>query len=90
MSDPSPTSASDESDDDALEYRSLEPVAIVSVLLGLASPVAIFQPLLAVLPILGLLTAGVALTKIGATGPAAAGAWHSRASCCRHFFSRCR
>ncbi len=65
MSDPSPTLDSSEADDEALEYRSLEPLAIVSVLLGLASPVAIFQPLLAVVPILGLLTAVVALAKIG-------------------------
>jgi len=65
MSDPSPTLDSSEAEDDALEYRSLEPLAIVSVLLGLASPVAIFQPLLTVIPILGLLTAVVAVAKIG-------------------------
>ena len=55
MSDPSPALDSSDADDEALEYRSLEPLAIVAVLLGLASPVAIFQPLLAVVPILGLL-----------------------------------
>lgn len=65
MSDSSPTSASSDPEDDTLEYRSLEPLAVVSVLLGLASPVAIFQPLLAVVPILGLLTAVVAVAKIG-------------------------
>lgn len=66
MSESSPTLNSSDADDDALEYRSLEPLAVVSVLLGLASPVAIFQPLLAVVPILGLLTAVVAVAKIGA------------------------
>lgn len=65
MTEPSPLETSSEVDDDALEYRSLEPLAIVSVLLGLASPLAIFQPLLAVVPILGLLTALVAFVKIG-------------------------
>lgn len=64
MSDTSPSSNSDDDDGDALEYRALEPLAIVSLLLGLASPVAIFQPLLSVVPILGLLTASVALAKI--------------------------
>jgi hypothetical protein len=64
MSDSSPSVASSDADDDSLEYRSVEPLAIVSVLLGLASPVAIFQPLLTVIPILGLLTAVIAVAKI--------------------------
>lgn len=65
MTDSASTSLDDGADDDSLEYRSFEPLAIVSIMLGLVSPVAVYQPLLSVLPIFGLLTAAVALGKIG-------------------------
>lgn len=64
MSEPTPDLTSSDVDDDALEYQTLEPLAMLSVLLGLASPVAIWQPLLAVVPIVGLLAAAAALSKI--------------------------
>ena len=51
-------------DDESLEYRSVEPMAVVAALLGVASPAALLHPVLCVVPILGLLAATVALVRI--------------------------
>ncbi len=65
MSDVSPLADPPDAADGEFEYRSIDPLAIASLLLALASPVAIFQPLLTVVPSIGLLTAAISLTRIG-------------------------
>lgn len=51
-------------DDESLEYRSIEPLAIVALLLGLLSPVAMIAALWCVVPLFGLAAARGALVKI--------------------------
>jgi hypothetical protein len=69
MVDSSPTGTLDSAGDSELNYESVEPWAIVALLLGLLAPAALAAPLLWFLPILGLLAAAAALRKISrATG----------------------
>ncbi len=64
MPDSSFSALPDVSEDDALEYRPVEAWAIVALLLGLASPLALVDPLLSLVPVIGLLAALVALSRI--------------------------
>lgn len=63
--DDSASAASKKQDDDALEYRAVEPWSIFALLLGLASPLALIDPLLSLVPALGLLSAMMALARMG-------------------------
>lgn len=46
------------------EYQSVEPWAIVCLLLGLLSPLAMIAPVIWIVPLLGLVAGGVALARI--------------------------
>ncbi len=50
--------------DELLEYRAVEPWAIVAALVGLVAPVSILAPVLWLVPILGVAIACVALAKL--------------------------
>lgn len=58
---------------DLAEYRSLSVHAVLGLALGLASPVALLDPLLWVLPIVGLAVSLVALRRIARDGQMLAG-----------------
>lgn len=53
--------------DELGRYTSLSSLAVFALLLGLASPVALFAPLLAVVPFVGILCALFALTRINSS-----------------------
>jgi hypothetical protein len=53
---------------DDVEYQAVEPWAIIGLLVGLISPIALVLPVLWLLPILGLLVAAIALGKIRRDG----------------------
>jgi len=54
-------------------YRSVSPVAIVAVCLGLASALILTTPLLAIVPVAGIVVSAVALRAIGSSGGQLAG-----------------
>ena len=56
------------------EYRAVNPMAVVGLLLGLGAPLAMVNPLLWIVPMLGVVICGVALRAIGAEG----GRWIGR------------
>ncbi len=56
------------------EYRAVNPMAVVGLLLGLGAPLAMVNPLLWIVPMLGVVICGVALWAIGAEG----GRWIGR------------
>jgi hypothetical protein len=53
---------------DEVEYRSLSPWAVISLVLGIASAVAFAAPLLLAIPILGVMAAAIAIWQISAEG----------------------
>jgi hypothetical protein len=50
---------------DEIEYRSVDPLAIVALVVGLISPLALGFPILVVVPIVGALVALAAVARIG-------------------------
>jgi hypothetical protein len=65
------------SDDPAqtTEYRTLSVLAIISLIMGLAAPVAIAAPFLLAIPFLGVFVSLVALRRIAVSGGVLAGGW---------------
>src|SRR5262245_49619353 len=59
-----PVTQSLSEDDASLEYQAVEPLAVVSFVAGLLSPLAIVASLWCVVPLFGLVTAGSALSRI--------------------------
>jgi hypothetical protein len=64
MADAPATQSLSSADDESREYRSVEPLAIVALVLGLFSPLAIVASLWCVVPLFGLAAAGGALMRI--------------------------
>jgi hypothetical protein len=61
--------------DQTTEYRSLSVLAIVGLILGLASPFCLAAPLLMVIPLVGAAVSIIALRQIAASDGALAGQW---------------
>jgi hypothetical protein len=64
MVDSAPVDSPDSITEPELQYRAVEPWAIVAVILGLFAPAALAAPVLWFVPILGLLASATALRKI--------------------------
>src|SRR3954447_6695871 len=61
--------------EDATEYRSLSVLALISLVIGLASPLAFGMPLLLGIPLLGIGISLLALHRIAASGGTLTGSW---------------
>jgi hypothetical protein len=57
------------------EYRTLSVLAIISLIMGLAAPLAIAAPFLLAIPLFGIAVSLVALRRIQVSGGALAGRW---------------
>jgi hypothetical protein len=57
------------------EYRTLSVLAIISLIIGLAAPLAIAAPFLLVIPLFGIAVSLVALRRIDVSGGVLAGRW---------------
>src|SRR5436305_15202732 len=57
------------------EYRTLSVLAIISLIIGLISPVAIAAPFLLVVPFVGIAVSLLALRRIAVSGGVLAGRW---------------
>ena len=66
MADPAPASLFPDSTEPELEYRSMEPWALIGLVLGLISPVATLATLLLIVPPAGVLASVIALVRIRA------------------------
>lgn len=60
------------------EYSSLSVLAIISLIMGIAAPLAIAAPFLMAIPLFGIAVALVALRRISVSGGALAGQWPAR------------
>ena len=60
-------------DDEVIQYRSVSALAVVALLLGLASPLCVIAPLLMVIPIVGAVVSFLALRQISESGGALVG-----------------
>lgn len=61
------------------DYRTLSVLAIISLVVGLAAPLALGSPLLMVIPLFGIALAILALRRIAVSGGALAGNWAAMA-----------
>ncbi len=57
------------------EYRTLSVLAIISLIMGLAAPLAIAAPFLLAIPLLGILVSLIALRRIAVSDGVLAGGW---------------
>ena len=75
MSDPSQhrPQLTDHDDAEAARYQALSSLAVVGLVLGMLGFAALFEPWLWVVPLLGLLTSGLALRRIARDAPALSG-----------------
>src|SRR4051794_40807962 len=61
--------------DEAIQYRSVSALALVSLVFGLLSPLSFGMPLLIVIPLFGIGVSIVALRRIAASEGALTGSW---------------
>ena len=61
--------------DQTTEYRSLSVLAVISLIIGLASPLCFGAPLLMIIPVIGIGVSILALRQIDASDGALAGRW---------------
>src|SRR6476620_3954579 len=57
------------------EYRTLSVLAIISLVMGLAAPLAVAAPFLLAIPLFGIAVSLVALRRIAVSGGVLAGRW---------------
>ena len=66
-------------DDQVAEYRTVSVLAIISLLVGLASPLCLMSRLFLVIPLLGAVVSILALRRIAASGGSLTGRWAASA-----------